>query len=1482
MTNCRLAADWSPVRAATLPVFALTLNRRHAFSSSDTECPQYLRGDSFGRDNDEIDPPGSSIKPGDGSECIPPYGWQRSVKALKMGNGVPLPEPDDPSSVATLDTLRGLAREEIVMKKDGATKTSEDKARVIMGDRGTTKINTPGNPSGLQFLWSRVTSESGSIHLLLGGKPGRTAKEVGAEGESPLLSTKPVSPNSEFYTTSNLIHSVLDVGKNMRRPSVKSSNNAAVAVRPSTMAKTASLRRTGSRRIKGAHSAPTSTVFSSRNASGYQKRLERKNKRPPTNDPDVYEYSATRDRRANITLDIDKDELRGLGQDTLDGHAANKDMEMLRQKITAAMGEDMGVVGSEDDEDIDSDAAFEGDSDEERFSAFKFAQKPGPSKRPKPPKKSTGRSLSALLDGDGGESANNDDGASGADSRSDEGSSDAEEDEEEVLAPSDDEDIEVEGDALNKLDSFIDDLSHRKRKASDITDPFPARSIKRRFLNGWKLRSKGNLLFQAAHMLPSSASGNNASLASLEKSAKLLSSTNNQPLSAPLHQRQQDRVDREAAYEATKEEVHKWAPTMKRIKEAEHLSFPLQAPAVLNTSSSELTSKLKPSTELESAVDWLLKASKLREEDIEKTEELQMSNLTIKEVTARRAELRQMRELMFRAEAKAKRISKIKSKTFQKIQKKAREKNALTLDQIGALDPEVADAERLKLETARAKERATLRHKNTSRWAKQMNARGLERGEQLHRKIQGLNEEYKAPEDFVESDGENDIACKDEERASGNEVHARRKNEDTVPPRVWQMIFGQTVQGNQGRLIFRPTADQSRMRVHQELRLRISHCIASIRPSTSSQPSQHIPPSDRESSAGEPATSAKEKNEILVSKKSSLASKSKVALKKQLARTEDALSHEADDAVVEISLDKAMTINHAKQKPKQKSKQEGKETMEVREIEADAPTTVDMTLPGWGSWGGRGTKKSQPKPHLIKKVPGVAPAARADAGKARVIISERKDKKAGRYMVKDLPHSYTTKARFESSLEMPIGPEWNTRMGPRKHSAQGHQKVSRFFPRFSASINGDWSVRRVTRVVRSKVVTMASPKATTSTAGPKGRVSTLKGTMRTNAVQSVTTVQNHRKSALKKYGSTVRVRAETSITRQYLRQLKIDDSTTLMHQTTRSPLNKATVMSEFRISSFFASSGSEEWASKQCSMTLWEASDWDKFKVKGASVPVIIEIKRAASRRLTAQKEAVQQGEQFFLDNEYRTQKSVILIVTSGEWCCWLRLRGSEGRRNPSEHDDLVVTPSDLSGEAEEDSEAGDEEHEENEERETGAEDEPNTVGESDEEDKSDAQDPSRNSRDRDSDGGSPDVLLLKRGVERNKNLKKQESSHDQASPLQIPQFKGLCSTSSQGRPSDVQLDDPPWIQVCTRIRWRRPMSKFPYPVAVTLDTEMLRCMEKSIGIVFIQSLLQSLYEIEKKITVPLLGRRTANPILAQNKGGRETTGIIRVSEKLP
>jgi len=104
------------------------------------------------------------------------------------------------------------------------------------------------------------------------------------------------------------------------------------------------------------------------------------------------------------------------------------------------------------------------------------------------------------------------------------------------------------------------------------------------------------------------------------------------------------------------------------------------------------------------------------------------------------------------------------------------------------------------------------------------------------------------------------------------------------------------------------------------------------------------------------------------------------------------------------------------------------EEAKEREMAADAPKEVDTTLAGWGAWGGTGVKKAAPKARNIKKVAGIDPTTRADYGKANVIISERRDKKAAKYLVKDLPYPYTSKAQFEKSMETPLGKEWNTRL----------------------------------------------------------------------------------------------------------------------------------------------------------------------------------------------------------------------------------------------------------------------------------------------------------------------------------------------------------------------------------------------------------------------------------------------------------------------
>lgn len=66
-----------------------------------------------------------------------------------------------------------------------------------------------------------------------------------------------------------------------------------------------------------------------------------------------------------------------------------------------------------------------------------------------------------------------------------------------------------------------------------------------------------------------------SNLQSLKKSVKTLASSSSkaQALSAPLPQRTQEKLDRQAAYEQTKEEIDKWSATMKRIKEVCHDAY---------------------------------------------------------------------------------------------------------------------------------------------------------------------------------------------------------------------------------------------------------------------------------------------------------------------------------------------------------------------------------------------------------------------------------------------------------------------------------------------------------------------------------------------------------------------------------------------------------------------------------------------------------------------------------------------------------------------------------------------------------------------------------------------------------------------------------------------------------------------------------------------------------------------------------------------
>lgn len=93
-----------------------------------------------------------------------------------------------------------------------------------------------------------------------------------------------------------------------------------------------------------------------------------KRKREEGEEGDVYEYAPAKHRRAGVKLSLDREEAMGGGKSS--GDEGETDYRALAKRI-ADVNEEGGQIESGDDEEIESDGAFE-ESDEERFAGFSW------------------------------------------------------------------------------------------------------------------------------------------------------------------------------------------------------------------------------------------------------------------------------------------------------------------------------------------------------------------------------------------------------------------------------------------------------------------------------------------------------------------------------------------------------------------------------------------------------------------------------------------------------------------------------------------------------------------------------------------------------------------------------------------------------------------------------------------------------------------------------------------------------------------------------------------------------------------------------------------------------------------------------------------------------------------------------------------------------------------------------------------------------
>ncbi|XP_047457549.1 U3 small nucleolar RNA-associated protein 14 homolog A [Mugil cephalus] len=102
-----------------------------------------------------------------------------------------------------------------------------------------------------------------------------------------------------------------------------------------------------------------------------------------------------------------------------------------------------------------------------------------------------------------------------------------------------------------------------------------------------------------------------------------------------------------------------------------------------------------------------------------------------------------------------------------------------------------------------------------------------------------------------------------------------------------------------------------------------------------------------------------------------------------------------------------------------------------KQEDAGKPQVVDLTLPGWGEWGGIGLKPSRGKRKRFRVKAAPRPP-RKDERLPSVIISEKRNSTLSLHQVNVLPFPFENHTQFESTLRCPLGRTWNTEQTVRK------------------------------------------------------------------------------------------------------------------------------------------------------------------------------------------------------------------------------------------------------------------------------------------------------------------------------------------------------------------------------------------------------------------------------------------------------------------
>ncbi|XP_031353798.1 U3 small nucleolar RNA-associated protein 14 homolog A-like, partial [Photinus pyralis] len=184
------------------------------------------------------------------------------------------------------------------------------------------------------------------------------------------------------------------------------------------------------------------------------------------------------------------------------------------------------------------------------------------------------------------------------------------------------------------------------------------------------------------------------------------------PLPKPLEKVKADRIRRSTAFDKVKKHLNRWNAVVTSNRASNHLTFPLQDDLKLESGKNFTTFRIK--SDLQKRLETFEEPG-----EVFNLESEPKYPLTMQEMLERRKEMKKMKIIESQKAAKARRQNKIKSKKYHRIQRREKIKGQIKeFEGLQQTNPDEALKKLDEIERVRAEERASLRHRNTGKWAK--------------------------------------------------------------------------------------------------------------------------------------------------------------------------------------------------------------------------------------------------------------------------------------------------------------------------------------------------------------------------------------------------------------------------------------------------------------------------------------------------------------------------------------------------------------------------------------------------------------------------------------------------------------------------------------------------------------------------------------------------------------------------------------------